>query len=142
MPKVYTEKNVLDAAFERFQYIFEHFEHVYLSASGGKDSSVMLQLADMVARRMGRRFDVLFVDLEAQYRHTIEHIETLKKLPSIRTFYHVALPLALRNAVSILQPKWICWDEDVKELWVRPLPEDAITERNCPFPFFPQGRGV
>lgn len=139
MPKIYTEKDVLQAAFERLEFIFTHFDHVYLSVSGGKDSSVMLQLADMTARRMGRKFDVLFIDMEAQYRRTIEHIEYLKTLPSIRTFYHVALPLALRNAVSILQPKWICWDEASEELWVRPLPKDAITEHNCPFPFFRKG---
>lgn len=139
MPKVYTDKNVLDAAFDRLTYIFQHFDHVYLSVSGGKDSSVMLQLADMVAKRMQRRFDVLFIDLEAQYRRTIEHVEYLKTLPSVRTFYHVALPLALRNSVSILQPKWICWDEASKKLWVRPMPKDAITEKNCPFPFFRRG---
>ena len=107
--KVYLEKDVLTAAKERLAWIFAHFEAVYLAASGGKDSSVMVQLADLVARPLGRRFDVLYIDMEAQYAHTIAHIQELKTLPSIDRFYHVALPLALRNAVSTLQPKWICW---------------------------------
>lgn len=139
MPKIYEEQNVLDAAMERLTFIFSEFEHVYYSVSGGKDSSVMVQLAERVAAKLNRSYDVLYIDLEAQYAHTIEHINELKQLPHIGTFYHVALPMALRNAVSMLQPKWICWDAQQKELWVRPLPEDAITEENCPWEWFKRG---
>ena len=67
MAKKYLEKNVLDAAFERLEIIFEEFDNVYFSVSGGKDSSVMVQLANIVAEKMGKKFDVLFIDLEAQY---------------------------------------------------------------------------
>ena len=137
--KLYLEKNVLEAAFERLEYIFDHFDNIYFSVSGGKDSSVMVQLADVVAQKKNKKYDVLYIDLEAQYKATINHINELKKLPMIRTFYHVALPIALRNAVSQLQPKWICWDEDAKDLWVRPLPNNAITIHNNPFPFFNKG---
>ncbi len=139
MPKIYLEKNVLDATFERLEYIFDHFENIYFSVSGGKDSSVMVQLANMVAKRKNRKFDVLYIDFEAQYRLTIEHVYELKKLSQIRNFYHVALPMALRNAVSILQPKWICWEEESKDLWVRELPKDSINIKNCPFKWFRKG---
>ena len=139
MPKIYEEQNVLDAALERLRYIFSTFENIYFSVSGGKDSSVMVQLAERIAEETGRTYDVLYIDLEAQYAHTIAHIEELKQLPHIGTFYHVALPMALRNAVSMLQPKWICWDEEEKQLWVRPLPEDAICESNCPWLWFHRG---
>ena len=139
MPKIYKSQNVLDAALSRMRFIFQEFESVYFSVSGGKDSSVMVQLADRVAAEMGRRFDVLYIDFEAQYARTIAHIGELKRLPRIRRFYHVALPMALRNAVSMLQPKWICWDEAAAELWVRPLPGDAITLSNCPWDWFRPG---
>ncbi|MBE5783816.1 MAG: DUF3440 domain-containing protein [Clostridiales bacterium] len=139
MPKIYNEKNVLDAALERLRYIFSEFDHVYFSVSGGKDSSVMVQLAEQVASQMGRTYDVLYIDFEAQYQHTIQHIEELKQLPHIGRFYHVALPMALRNAVSMLQPKWVCWDETAEEFWVRPLPGGAITAKNCPWPWYRAG---
>ena len=139
MPKVYRQENVLEAALGRLEFIFTHFDEVYFSVSGGKDSSVMVQLAERVAARLGRQYDVLFIDMEAQYRRTIEHVEQLKKLGHIRRFYHVALPLALRNAVSMLQPKWICWDEDNRDLWVRSLPEGAVTQRDCPWDWFRPG---
>ncbi len=139
MPKVYLEKNVLDAAFERLEIIFNNFDNVYFSVSAGKDSSLMVQLANIVAKRLNKQFDVLFIDLEGQYKCTIDHLYELKQLSQIRTFYHIALPLALRNAVSILQPKWICWEEESKHLWIRDLPEDSINMNNCPFKWFRKG---
>lgn len=139
MSKKYLDKNVLDAAIERLEIIFKNFDNIYFSVSGGKDSSVMVQLANIVAKRMNKKFDVLFIDLEAQYRYTISHIEELKKLSQIRDFYHIALPIALRNAVSVLQPKWICWEEESKDLWVRDMPKDSINIENCPFEWFKKG---
>ena len=139
MAKKYLEKNVLEAAIERLEIVFKEFENVYFSVSGGKDSSVMVQLANEVAKKKKKKFDVLYIDLEAQYSNTIEHIEELKKLSQIRDFYHIALPIALRNAVSVLQPKWICWEEESKQLWVRDMPKDAININNCPFDWFKKG---
>lgn len=139
MPKVYLEKNVLDAAFERLEIIFNNFDNVYFSVSAGKDSSVMVQLANIVAKRLNKKFDVLYVDLEGQYQATINHLYELKKLSQIRDFYHIALPLALRNAISVLQPKWICWEEESKDLWIREMPKDSINIHNCPFDWFRKG---
>jgi predicted phosphoadenosine phosphosulfate sulfurtransferase len=42
--KIYTTKDVLTAARERIALIFSYFKRLYLCVSGGKDSSVMLQL--------------------------------------------------------------------------------------------------
>ncbi len=139
MAKIYLEKDVLEATLERLEIILTEFENVYFSVSGGKDSSVMVQLANIVAKKLNKKFDVLFIDLEAQYNYTIQHIEELKKLSQIRDFYHIALPMALRNAVSVLQPKWICWEEESKHLWVRQMPKDAININNCPFNWFTKG---
>ncbi len=139
MAKKYLEKNVLEAALERLEIMFQNFDNIYFSVSGGKDSSVMVQLANRVAKQMNKKFDVLFIDLEAQYRYTVEHIEELKQLSQIRDFYHITLPIALRNAVSVLQPKWICWEEESKHLWVRSMPQDSININNCPFPWFKKG---
>ncbi|MCI8344406.1 MAG: DUF3440 domain-containing protein [Clostridia bacterium] len=139
MAKKYLEKDVLQASLERLEIILTEFDNVYLSVSGGKDSSVMVQLANIVAKKVNKKFDVLFIDLEAQYKHTVDHIEEMKKLSQIRDFYHIALPMALRNAVSVLQPKWICWEEESKDLWVRPLPKDSINIHNNPFKWFKKG---
>ena len=124
MPKIYTNTNVYDAAMQRFEYAFSVFDHCYFSVSGGKDSSVMLQLAAIKAREMGVKFSVLFIDLEAQYQETVKHIEELIECTKdvVSNWYWIALPLSLRNAVSVIQPKWICWDRNDKDKWVRNMP--------------------
>lgn len=134
--KRFLGKNVLQAARERISFIFDKFPKVYVSFSGGKDSSVMLHLVAAEARLRKRKFGLLFIDLEAQYKITIDHVEELFKLyhDYIEPFW-VSLPLHLRNAVSQFQPHWVCWDSAEEERWVRRPPKMAITDPAY-FPFF------
>ena len=126
--------NVYEAAKKRIEWAFDTFKKLYVSFSGGKDSTVMLHLVMDEAIKRGRKVGVLFIDLEAQYKITIEHIEAMYKLyaPYIEPYW-VALPIALRNAVSTYQPKWTCWGDDAE--WVRQPPAMAITDRSF-FPFY------
>jgi predicted phosphoadenosine phosphosulfate sulfurtransferase len=101
MPKRLLGINVLDAARQRIAWTFDTFPRVYCSFSGGKDSTVMLHLVAAEARRRGRRFGLLFIDFEAQYKLTIDHIQTCYDLYSDCTEpYWISLPIHLRNAVS------------------------------------------
>jgi len=140
MPKIYTNKNVLEATIERFHIVFNEFDNVYLSISGGKDSSVMMQLAAREARKLNKKFSILYIDLEAQYKATINHIEELiqDNKDRLDEIYWICLPISLRNAVSILQPKWTCWDKKDKDKWVRDMPTNkwVINENNCPWDWF------
>jgi len=140
MPKIYLEKNVYDASVERFEYIFNNFDNVYFSFSGGKDSSVMVQIAHQVASRLNKKFSILFIDLEAQYQATIDHVSDVIDIvsSSIDEVFWVCLPFSLVNAVSSLQPEWNCWDIDSKEIWVRDMPDFpyVINEHNHTLPWF------
>lgn len=116
--------NVLEAARLRVKYAFDHFERVYVSFSGGKDSSVMLHLVMDEAMRRKRKVGVLVIDLEAQYRLTIEHIEQMCALYAGHIDLHwVCLPIKLRNAVSNYEPVWCAWQPDREADWVRPMPQ-------------------
>jgi len=140
MYRKYNQKNVYDAAMERMDFVYSNFERVYLSFSGGKDSGVMLHMAIEAARRHGRLpVDVLIVDLEAQYGHTIEYIMRTVSREEVKAYW-VCLPLHLRNAVSQYQSHWICWDEDKRDAWVREFPDhpSVIKDENF-FPFFKKG---
>lgn len=140
--KIYNEsKNVLEAAKERISYTFDNFENIVLSFSGGKDSSVMFHLVADEAIRRGRKFSVMIVDLEAQYTKTIEHIEEmLSKYEDIITPYWICLPMSLRNAASNFEPRWICWDEEKKDVWVREMPKhNGVISDIEYFPFFQKG---
>lgn len=131
--------SVLDAARERIAWTFDNFERVYLSFSAGKDSTVMLHLVADEARKRKRTFGLLIVDLEAQYKLTMDHArQCVESVCDVAELYWVCLPLHLRNAVSVYEPFWMCWDPDVKEAWVRELPELAINDESY-FPFFRRG---
>ena len=65
--------NVHDAAIERVRYIFNEFENIYVSFSGGKDSGVCMHLMCEEARRLNRKIGVLFIDIEAHYQMTIDY---------------------------------------------------------------------
>ena len=139
MPKVYRNTNVYEEALRRYQIVFREFDNYYASVSGGKDSSIMLQLMAQEARKAGKRFSVLYIDLEAQYKATIEHIDELIDATKdvVDEWYWVAMPISLRNAVSAIQPKWVCWDKKDADKWVREYPskrKDIIlcTEENHP----------
>lgn len=126
--KKYKEQNVLDAARERIAYAFDAFERIYVSFSGGKDSSVMLHLVMQEAIKRDRIVGVLIVDLEAQYSATIEHIhEMIAMYKSHMDLHWVCVPLKLRNAVTNYEPQWTAWQPEKKDIWVRDIPKEATT---------------
>lgn len=128
--------DVLTAARERVSWVFDNFPRVYLSGPSGKDSGAMMHLVCLEARKRGRKIGVLYIDLEAQYRVTIDHVREMFTLyADVIDPHWVTLPLNLRNAVSMQQPYWCCWDPAARESWVREQPAEAITDPKH-YPFF------
>lgn len=124
--KLYNNKSVLQASQERISKVFDNFEKIYISFSGGKDSSVMTHLVLAEARKRNVKVGLLIIDLEAQYNDTIKHIEEMVDIYRDNIDLHwFCGELLLRNAVSNYQPRWIAWDEEKKDIWVRPKPKYA-----------------
>ena len=71
MKKIYENRSVYEATQERLKFIFEEFENVYVSFSGGKDSGLILNLCIDYIRKhnLSRKIGVLHQDFEAQYTH-------------------------------------------------------------------------
>lgn len=124
--KKYINKSVLEATRERISKVFDSFERYYISFSGGKDSTVMTHLILEEAMKRGVKVGLLIIDLEAQYTNTIDHLrEVVEKYKDHIDLHWVCAELLLRNAVSDFQPKWVCWDEENKAIWVREKPKEA-----------------
>jgi len=140
MLKKYKNISVYEAAAERFDFVYEHFNKVYISFSGGKDSGVMLHMAIEAARKHNKLpVHVLIVDLEAQYRNTVDYVMRMVSRPEVKAYW-VCLPIHLRNAVSQHQSHWICWDEDKRNAWVREYPDHpSVINTEDYFPFFRKG---
>lgn len=139
MPKRKLGINVYNAAKQRIEWTFNNFDYIYLSFSAGKDSTIMLHLAIEEAKKRNIKIGILLIDLEGQFKMTIEHAEKMfNDYEEYIDLYWICLPLSLRNAVSVYEPKWMCWDKDEKENWIRPLPDKAISDENY-FNFFEKG---
>jgi predicted phosphoadenosine phosphosulfate sulfurtransferase len=140
MPKKYLDQDVYEAALDRTKLIFEEFKKVYFSFSGGKDSSVMIHLAFKIAKEMDRLpLNILFVDLEGNYKTTVDHVEEILLRDNVNAYW-ICLPLHLRNAVSMFQPQWVCWDPDEKKNWIRSMPDyDCVISDPDYFNFFQYG---
>jgi len=122
--KIYSIQSVLDATKERISEVFDSFEYIYVSFSGGKDSTVMAHLVLDEAIKRNRVVGLFIIDLEAQYSETIKHIELfIEQYKDNIDLHWFCGELLLRNAVTNFEPRWACWDEEKKEIWVRDKPE-------------------
>lgn len=126
--------NVYEAAIKRLNIIFDNFEYVYVSFSGGKDSGVLLELCAKVAKERGRRFGIFHMDYEAQYTKTTDYVlRTLERFKDESDIYHVCVPFKVTTCTSMFQSFWRPYDPEKHDLWVKDMPNDAMTDKDFPF---------
>jgi 3'-phosphoadenosine 5'-phosphosulfate sulfotransferase (PAPS reductase)/FAD synthetase len=137
MAKIYLNKNVLEAAKERIAYTFDNFEKIYISFSGGKDSTVLLHLVMQEAIKRNRKIGLLFIDWECQFDLTINHIKKLIDTYSeYLDVYWTQFEILTNNSTSMFEPTWKSWDESKKELWTRAKENSLSITDGYYFPFY------
>lgn len=126
--KIVLRETVLEAARKRMAFIFDEFEHVYVSFSGGKDSTVIFRLALEEARRRDRLpLKVLFVDQEAEWGLTIDYVREIMSMPEVEPYW-LQIPIRISNSASV-QDFWLmCWSPEDEEKWMRPQEPNSIKE--------------
>lgn len=137
MVRKFEEQNVYEALQKRLKFLFEEFDNIYLSFSGGKDSGLLLNLLLDFKRKYypEKVIGVFHQDFEAQYTVTTEYIErTFERIKDEVEPYWVCLPMATRTALSSYEMYWYPWDEAKKDCWVRPMPRKpyVINQDNNP----------
>ena len=70
-------ENVYELIQKRLKFIFDEFDNIYVSFSGGKDSGVLLNLCIDYIRKhnLNRKIGVFHMDYEAQYKMTTDYVE-------------------------------------------------------------------
>ena len=129
-------KNVYELARDRIKMIFEEFDHVYVSFSGGKDSGAMLHLALQYLKEnnIKKKITLMHLDYEAQYEATTSYVKLIEdKYSEYLNIYHICVPFKAHTCTSMTSDYWRPWEEEKKELWVRHLPENAMTVDRFPF---------
>lgn len=116
--------------------VFDLFDNIYVSFSGGKDSGVLLNLCIDYIRQHGlqRRIGVFHMDYEIQYRDTLDYVNrTLAANADILDVYRVCIPFKVQTCTSMFQQYWRPWDGSMRDIWVREMPEGSLTQHDFPF---------
>lgn len=130
--KHFLDIDVYTAAKNRIHLIYDRFDLVVIGFSGGKDSTVVLNLALEVARERDRLpIDVCFVDEECITQETFDYVERVRTHNDVRMKW-ACLPVKHRNACSRSQPYWYPWLKEDRDKWVREMPPWAITLKDVP----------
>lgn len=139
MGKIYTNQNVYDASQSRLEYIFNEFENVLVAFSGGKDSSVCLNMVYEYAKAHGMldKVAMYHLDYEAQYQMTTDYVtKVFSEYPGIKKYW-LCLPIAAQCCCNMTSGTWIPWEREKQNIWVREMPDSeyVINQDNVQFPF-------
>lgn len=124
--KFYLDDTVYEAALKRIGWLFDEFKHVYVDFSGGKDSTVLLNLALKVAEEKGRLpLKVMFLDQEAEWETVIAYIREVMSDPRVEPLWY-QIPIKIFNATSANDEWLMCWEPGAE--WMRPQEPNAYTD--------------
>lgn len=138
--QVALDMNVYEAAKHRLREVYREFEQVWVAFSGGKDSTVCLELCLEVATEMDLLpINVFHVDEEAIPYETEEYCRRRYNDPRIN-FRWLSVPVKHLNACSREQPFWTPWHPDEEHLWVRDMPPESETWEDMAPDGFPDPR--
>ncbi|MEA4884224.1 MAG: phosphoadenosine phosphosulfate reductase family protein [Clostridia bacterium] len=134
--KRYLTTNVLDAARERYAFIFDRFDSIYVSVSGGKDSTVLYRLAIEEAVKRNRKINLFFLDQEMEYGSTIRLMRGMMEHPNVIPLWY-QVPIRMTNATSYTEELLYAWGPG--EEWMREKELDSIHEIAGEYPqrFYP-----
>lgn len=127
-----SSKDVLTAARERVRWIFDSYDIVRVSFSGGKDSTCALNLCLDEAKRHKRLpLEVVSFDEEVYDPDTIAYMDRILSNTELFKCHWFCMPIR-RHTRTKESEDWITWETGHPEKWVRPMPRKAITIKEMP----------
>ena len=131
--------SVYEAALSRLNWVYDRFDHVASAWSGGKDSTVLMELACKVAAERGRLpLTVFWVDSEAQFSTTVELAKQVYLRDTV-DFKWLRVPVTTKEPIVPWMDSLTMWQggkqvvrmpDPVSELaeWLNQFKLDSATE--------------
>lgn len=132
----YLDVDVLEAAIDRVRYLYLNYDNIWWAYSGGKDSQVNIELADIVTKCMISRGEIAEQKVNVYFRdeEVIPDIvwqECAKQYESGRwNFRYYAVPMSSRKFMLGKLEKYTMWAADREH--IRKPPPFAIRELRTP----------
>lgn len=126
--KIYEDRNVLQAFYDRMDFIFDEFEDIVVSVSGGKDSTVIYHLVKEMAEEKGRLpIKVQWIDQEAEWQATVDISKKWLTADGVDPYWF-QIPMVMTNAASDEYDFLKIWNPDQKDIWMRDKHPISIKE--------------
>ena len=114
--KIYSKTNVLTEAENRINRLFDEFENIVVGFSGGKDSTVCLNLTLKIAEERNRLpLKVAWVDQEAEWQGTADYCESVFADKRIEPMWF-QMPMKWYNNISSTEKYIHIWEEGKKHI--------------------------
>jgi len=120
---VYKKELVFPEAQERVKFLFDTFKTVGVLFSGGKDSTVCLELVLDEAKKRGVRTPVLFIDQEYEWTDVVEYARGVMNRPEVIPYWIQVDFLLYNGAFNVLTK---VWDEEYQHEWIHEKDPIAI----------------
>lgn len=128
--QIYINSDVLTETKKRISKLFDDWDNIICSVSGGKDSTVACHLALQEAVKRDRRIGIFFLDEEVVYDSTVKQIRYLMNMyPENTIKYWLQIQFNLTNATSMMKTQLKCWEEGKSKIWMRPKEPDSIKHK-------------
>lgn len=122
----YLPVSVFDEALNRIRWIYDNCDDVIVSMSGGKDSTVIFNLAMMVAKEKKRLpLKVYWLDQEAEWQATGDYMNYIMHRKDVKPYWY-QIPFDFTNSLSFEDNFLRVWDPDKKDIWIRPQSDISI----------------
>lgn len=116
----YLPQTVFEEALNRVNFVFDNCDDVIVSMSGGKDSTVVFNLALMVAKERKRLpLKVFWLDQEAEWQATDDYMSYIMHRKDVKPYWF-QIPFDFTNSLSFEDNFLRVWDKEKQDKWIRP----------------------
>lgn len=126
MAEYCTNRNVFEASLDRIRYVYDHFDEVVVSMSGGKDSTIVFHLAMIVAKEKNKLpLKVFWLDQECEWQATVDYMDKIFRTENVKPYWY-QIPMDFTNSLHHQHNFLKIWEESAKDKWCHPQSDISI----------------